>query len=229
MAMTFLQLVQRLKRECGVSGSDPATLQGTLPAEITRLANWVSEAWQEVQRERADWFFLRQPVSFTATAAAGRSYTPTQAGIPLLASYKLDAFRCYAAALGQSNEQILPWLPYDSFRNLYLFGANAQVQARPTLFSVDPQKNLVLGPAPNEDYVIAGEAFLAPQPLVNDADTPSMPSQFHMLVVYKAMEYYGAYDNAPEVYERGKAQYGPMLVRLTIDQAPQFTFGGALA
>jgi hypothetical protein len=229
MAMTFLQLVQRLKRECGVSGADPATLQGVLPGEIARLANWASEAWMEIQRERSDWFFLRQPVSFTATAAAGRSYTPTQAGIPLLASYKLDSFRCYASALGQSNEQILPWLPYDSFRNLYLFGANAQQQTRPVLFSVDPQKNFVLGPAPNADHVISGEAFLAPQPLVLDADAPSMPSQFHMLVVYKAMQYYGAYENAPEVHDRGLVHYGPMLSRLTIDQAPQITWGGALA
>lgn len=229
MAMTFLQLVQRLKRECGVSGSDPATLQGALPAEITRLANWASEAWMEIQRERTDWFFLRQPVSFTATAAAGRSYTPTQVGMPLLASYKLDSFRCYPSALGLSSQQILLWMPYDGFRNLYLFGANALVQARPVLFSVDPQKNLVLGPAPNEDCVVSGEAFLAPQPLVNDADAPTMPDQFHMLVVYKAMQYYGAYENAVEVYERGMAAYGPLLARLTIDQAPQITFGGALA
>lgn len=228
-ALTFLQLVQRLKQECGVSGSAPTTLQGTLPGEIARLAGWINTAWTEIQQARADWFFLRQSVLFTATAANGRSYTPAQAGIAQLGSYKPDSFRCYPASAGVAASQILPWQPYDSFRNYWMFGANSLVNGRPFMFSVDPRKNLVLGPAPNEDYVIEGEAYLAPQPLVNDADTPSMPDQFHMLVVYKAMQYYGAYENAPEVYDRGAAQYGPMLSRLTVDQAPQITWGGALA
>lgn len=227
--MTYLQLVQRLKQECGVTGPDLLSVQGQLVADIARLTNWINAAWIDIQNARRDWFFMRQNVQFNATPDGGRLYTPAQVGIPHLASYKLDSFRCYSAALGVSNQQILPWEPYDQFRNLYLFGANSLVSARPILFSVDPHKNVVLGPIPNETYVISGEAYLQPAPLVNDNDIPTLPDQFHMLIVYKAMMYFGGFDAAPDVYDRGEIEFKRMMLQLQMDQAPQITFGGPLA
>jgi hypothetical protein len=227
--MTFLQLVARLRMECGATGADPVTLQGQLTTETARLAKWINTAWTDLQNARSDWKFMRTAFSFTATQAAGRSYTPAQAGAPLLANWKNDSLRAYAVALGKSNEQILPWLDYDRFRNLYLFGANASMQQRPIMFTVDPQNNLVLGPAPDADYVVSGEAFLLPGALVADTDYPSIPAQYHMILVYKAMMMYGRYENAPEVRQDGEIQYSRMLLELTIDQAPRLHWGGPLA
>lgn len=225
---TFLQLVQQLRQECGVSGANPTTTVGQI-AEINRLVSWIQAAWVEIQGQRSDWFFMREAVSFQVDPTNGMSYTPTQVGEPLLASYKRDSFRAYSVAFGIGNEQILPYLPYDQFRNLYLFGANRARSERPILFTVDPQKNFLVGPAPNEPYIIDGEVYRQPVEFTGDADYPEMPPQFHLIIVYLAMMKYGAFENAPEVYDRGELEYKRMLVRLTIDQTPQIGFGGSLA
>lgn len=227
--LTFLQLVQRLRQECGVSGSAPATLQGTLTAEIARLANWINAAWMDIQNARRDWYFMREDITFVATNDLGRTYTPTQAGVSLVSGYKLDSFRCYPEADGIGAQQYLPWRHYDTFRNQWMFGAQSLVASRPIEFSVDPHKNLLLGPIPDQNYVVTGEAYLQPTNLVADADFPTMPPQFHMLVVYKAMQYYAGYENAPEVYDTGDLNYRRMMTQLVLDQAPQIELDGALA
>lgn len=225
---TFLQLVQQLRQECGVSGANPTTTSNQV-ADIARLVSWIQQAWVEIQSLRQDWFFMRDAVTFQATPDFGGSYTPAQVGEPMLAGYKKDSFRCYSVALGISNEQILPYLPYDQFRNLYLFGANRTIQARPVICSVDPQKNFLVGPVPNEPFIIEGEVFAQPLEFLNDGDYPRMPAQFHMAIVYKAMMSYGGYENAPEVYGRGEAEYKRMLARLIIDQTPTIGYGASMA
>jgi hypothetical protein len=226
--MTFLQLVQRLRQECGVSGADPTTTANQV-RDIARLVGWISAAWVDIQGLRTDWHFMRQAVTFEVTPDDGNKYTPAQVGVPLLASYKRDSFRAYSTAMGVSNEQILPHLPYDQFRNLYLFGANRSLQQRPILFTVDPDKNFVVGPSPDASYTIDGEVFGQPTDFVNDGDYPSMPPQFHMIIVYRAMLHYGQFEAAPEVYQHGEIEYKRMLTRLIIDQTPQMGFCGTLA
>lgn len=225
---TFLQLVQRTCSECSASGAAPVSTANQV-REIARIVDWVQAAWVEIQGLRSDWLFMRQAVTFPVSTEAGISYTPAQIGVPLLADYKRDSFRIYSVAQGLSNEQVLPHLPYDQFRNLYLFGSNRLQQSRPVLFTVDPQKNFLLGPCPNEAYIVDGEVFAQPSEFVNDTDYPSMPSQFHLAIVYKAMMHYGQHENAPEVYQHGELEYNRLKARLIIDQTPKIGFSGTLA
>ena len=74
---TYVQIVNSLKSECGVSGATLATLSNQV-VEINRLAGWVNQAWVDIQEIHDDWFFLRQSFSFS-TVAGQQSYTPTQA------------------------------------------------------------------------------------------------------------------------------------------------------
>ena len=61
--MTFLQLVQRTRRECGIAGSGPTTTVNQ-SGEMARLVDWVQQSWVEIQEEQPDWDFLRNQVSF---------------------------------------------------------------------------------------------------------------------------------------------------------------------
>jgi hypothetical protein len=225
--MNFLQLVQRLRRECGVSGSDPVTVLNQT-GEMKRLVDWINSAWMDIQNTHADWFFLRTPVSFNSVVGQ-QSYTAAQAGITALGSYKIDSFRLYSQSLGASNEMILPFKPYDDFRNLYMFGANRTLQQRPVFFTVDQQKNFLLGPLPDDVYVVNGEYYLQPSEMAANADTPSMPSQYHMAIVYRAMMHYGEYEAAPEVYQHGEIEFQKLMFRMEVDQLPQLSFGAPLA
>jgi len=227
--MNYVQLVGRLRRKCRVIGSNPATLISQ-PEEINRLADWINEAWMEIQLTKNDWSWMRSTFSFT-TVNGQISYTPVQAGIAAntFANWKRDSMRNYPTATGTSGEIQMDYRGYDSWRDMYQFGANRNVYTRPTEISITPDKQLALGPIGASGYTIVGEYFTVASELVADTDTPSLPSQFHMAIVYKAMMYYGASESAQEVYQEGETEFKRMMGRIMIDRLPEITVGGALA
>jgi hypothetical protein len=226
---TFLQLVNRLRSECGVSGSDYTTVVGATGEQL-RLVRWINAGWKDVQNLHADWNFLRQSFTFnTNTVTNQSSYTPAQCNTTNFGNWKKDSLRIYTTSLGFSNEMILRFAPYDEFRNLYLYGSSRTTYTKPTVFSIDPQKNLVLGAPPDlTGYTVNGEYYQLPTELVLDADVPVMPAQFHDAIFYKAMTHYAGYENAAEVNMRGASEYKNLMYRLHIDQLPTMTFGAPL-
>ncbi len=183
--MSFLDMVKRLRQESGTSGAAPFSTVNQ-SGDVRNLVDWISTAWMDIQNERRDWFFMRQPVEFTTTAAKSL-YSASEAGIASFGNFKLDSFRQYRAGLVAS-EMDLPYLPYDMFRNAYLFGAERTRTQLPLHFTVDPQKNFLLGPIPDAAYVINGEGYALPTELTQDSDRPTMPSQYHMAIVWRAVE-----------------------------------------
>ena len=227
---TFVGLVNALKNECGTSGAMLTTLAGQV-TEVNRLAGWIAKSWQDIQETHDDWFFLRQPFSFTTTAQQ-ISYTPTQAGIPVLPGlgiWRRNSFRIYSTVIGTANEMMMPYVHYDTFRDQWLYASMRTTYTRPSVFSIDPQFNVLLGAGPDDIYTVNGEYFQAPQVLVADADIPVMPARFHDLIVYGAMKHYGLYEAAPEVFQRGDAEFKKMMLRLETQQLPTMTFGPSLA
>ena len=233
--MNLLQLVQQVKREGGITGAAPTTVQNQVE-EINRIASWVNSAWLDIQTLHSEWEWMRTAFSFNTVAQQG-SYTPVQAGAVLgtaptvsnLGNWKRNSFRKYLLANGVSGEMILPPIPYDTFRDMYLFGNMRTNYAPPAVFTVDPQKNLILGNAPDAIYVVNGEYYCLPTSLISDSDTPTMPSQFHTAIVWKALAHYGMYEAANESVSKGEREYKALLMRLEADQLPKITFGAPLA
>ena len=225
--MTFLELVQRLRQEAGVSGGSPGTLVGA-SAEVQRYANWINAAWMDIQTLHDDWYFLRSTFSFN-TVAQQQTYTASQCGISALGNFKNDSLRLYSPSLGYSNEMILPYLPYDTLRDMYMFGNMRTTYARPVAFSIDPQKNLVLGTTPDQVYTVNGEYYKQPSLLSGDGDTPALPTQYHLAIVYRALMLFGGYESAKDIFMLGQAEYAKILRRIERDQIPDPVFGAPLA
>lgn len=224
--MSFLDMVKRLRQESGTSGAAPVSTVNQV-GDIKSLVDWISSAWMDIQNERQDWFFMRQPVQFTTTANKG-SYTAAEAGLTTFASYKLDSFRAYSVVAGFASELDLTYRPYDQFRNTHLFGAMRNLRQRPYDFSVDPSKNFLLGPVPDDAYVVNGEGYAMPTEFSQDSDRPTLPAQYHMMIVWRALMYYGQKEAAPEAYTHGQNEYQRLMNKLMTDQLPQVLVGGAL-
>jgi hypothetical protein len=224
--MSFLALVQRLHQESATSGIAPASTVNQT-GDAKRLVDWIATAWMDIQSERRDWFFLREPVQFTTTAGKA-SYTALDAGLLSFASYKTDSFRAYVDG-NVASEEALNYQPWDTFRNVHLMGSQRTLQQRPYDFTVDPAKNFVLGPIPDAAYVVNGEAYALPTPLANDADRPALPPQYHMMIVWRALVYYGYKEAAPEALTFGQNEYERMMRELMADQLPEVAVGGAIA
>ena len=237
--MNFLQLVQRLQLECGVSGT-VTTAQNQI-GSIGRLVTWIGQGWDELQTEHDDWEWMRSSnllgagVSFTTVAGQPSYPLGTGAGtcgvaVANFGKWAKDSFRNYTTTVGVSNEMFLDDIPFDTWRDAYMLGAMRAVQTRPVAIAIGPDKSICLGPPPNSLYTITGDYYVAPSVMSADTDVPALlPAQFHMLIVYKAMMMYAGYESAPEVFQRGMQEYALGLAQLEAIQLPQITFAGSLA
>lgn len=232
-ALTFLQLVNRVRRECGVSGGELLTLQSGLTIEQTRFKDWVNDAWNDLQVMREDWLWMRAQFSFE-TGAGVQNYSLSDIGATDLGDWQRGSFRCYTTSVGPADEQILPFMEYQTWRNVYLYGTMRTTQTRPVVLTVMPDRTLSTGPVPDGVYTILGEYTRAPVALAADSDAPStsanpLPERFQMIVVYRAMKAFATFAVAPEIYDRAMREERRLMQQLLSYGVPTITSGPPLA
>lgn len=169
--------------------------------------------------------------SGTASPATG-TITYTDATNILLTDFGMwakDTFRNYQTSVGLLSEIFMDSIDYETWRNSYQYGALRYTQTRPMQIAVSPAKAICLGPTAAAGYTVTGDYYSVPAELSSDTSSPTMPDQYHMAIVYRAMMSYGAFEAAPEVYQRGELEYNKMMRRIALDRLPTLTFSGALA
>ena len=233
--MTYLQLCQKLAERCGVSGGSstvPTTVVNQ-QGEMRRIVGWINEAYTLIQELEPNWHWMRKSVSFN-TIEGQPIYTQQMCGITDLSNWKLSShdcsFRCYLTSVGVRSEVFMNFVQYDNWRDYYQYGNVRLTQGRPLYVTILPNLSLGLGLTPDSlGYTIVGDYFHEPLQLTADGDIPTMPPQFHMLIVYQAMMLYGAYESAQEIYQEGKLLFNQMMNRLRNIQLNEITWGNPLA
>lgn len=225
--MNYLQLANRLRRKCRVSGSSFATVSGSQVEEYARLLDWINEAWVDIQLKRTDWLWMKKSMSFP-TFLNKASYTIGDIGLTDFANWDLDTFRTYNVSAGINSEIEMGYISYQEWRSNYQLGALRSASSRPIEFAVLPDLSIGLGPVPVAGYNVTGEYFKIPSELLVDLDTPALPTQYHMAIIYRAMMFYGASEVATEVYQEGEKEFNLMMNRLATTQLDTVTLPGAL-
>lgn len=231
--MNYLQLAQRLNSEVGASGTGPTSVVAQTGMNL-RLVNWINTAWLEIQGLHNTWNWMRQPFNWETVAGTG-DYLPTAITNTLtgdlmtdLRYWYKDTFRAQRKSIGIQDEQWLVEWEYYVFRNTYRF--NLQVVGRPVVFAENPQgKAIMLGQVPNDVYLITGEYQQKAWNLTANGDEPDFPEAYHLMIVYKAMLYYGLYESAGEVIQRAQLQYQALLTQLEHEQLQEVYLGNPLA
>lgn len=217
---TYINLCKKLRQEVGASGSDTTTVSAT--GEWKRLCDWVAQAWDEIQMAQPGWLWLRTSKTFNTVAEQGEyAYASAPISLTNFASWRNGSFRLYKDST--DDEQFLSQWHYNDFRDEYLYGSNRTTYSRPTEITVSPTNSLILGSPPDDIYTVVAEYYKAPTTLSADADEPAMPARFHMLIVYRAMMYYGLYESAQEVIARADRMYINMYDQLMADQLDPVT------
>lgn len=220
--MTFLELVNSLRQEADGTGAALTTLSGNLNAENARFKARIIEAWRQIQMlNNGQWHFMRR--SFSAALTAGTwDYLASAAPFSIadLKTWSLDEMRCYATATGYGDEQELTYWPYEDFKRQYRFGAMRTQTGRPTVFSVDPARHLVVGPVPIAGYTVEGVYYAQPVTLSANGDIPAMPTEYHMLIVYRALLADAEFEWSQEQKVRAVREMRRMQAELEIDQLP---------
>ena len=222
--MNFLELAQRLHSEAGVAGATHTTVVGQT-GMLGRLVNWILSAYEDIQNLRPGWKFMQSDFSFS-TVASQQNYTKADAGVDDLASWKTKDVRLYSAVTDESE---LIYHPWDDFRLAFKTGSSRTQEGRPSVFSIKYDLSMDLWVIPDAVFTVNGEYFMQAQTMDEDDDEPIIPSQYHMILVWRALMFYGAKIGASEVYAHGNNEYGRILRRLELNQLPKFTWGKPLA
>lgn len=231
--MNLLEICNRIKRKCRITGAAMTSVSTTQAEEFARVVDWANEAWMLLQRKRPDWKWMRNSMYFTTTAGQA-TYTLAQitaidATFTNFGNWARDTFRCYTTSVGTNDEVEITWLPYDQWRDVYQIGANRATETRPTQFTITPALGIGLGCTPAAGYTISGDYYKVATEMAATDDTPSLPSQFHMAIVYRAMMLYGVSESAPEIYDEGAANFKAIMQEIEAQQLTEIGIAGALA
>ncbi|RVU32717.1 hypothetical protein [Neptunomonas marina] len=194
-----------------MSGTGPASVVGQ-HGEYKLVVDWIAQAWVEIQASTPDWEFMRKDAALVVDAQ--KISLPTDCALPIALVLEHQ---------GQKRE--LFHLPYGEFRERYrltVFGLGLPVvwtnAGHVAHFSA----------IPDQPYPAELEYYRTPQILTEGVDTPLMPERFHMLIVYKAMEYYALYENAPEVLARARQSYNENISELSRSYRPAISLARPL-
>lgn len=236
--MDFLELCQRTVRECEITGDFLTTVDQD--GEFQEVVDWVNEAWMELQLARPNWNWMRSSRLLGAGASfqtvSGTWSYPLGLGAGTVGIAEVDfgrwlreTFRGQITTAGVSSELFLDWIDYDVWRDSYAYGAQQLMRTREVAIAIGPNNSVCLGPFPDSLNTITSDYMRGAKEMVDDTDVPTgLPEQFHMMIVYKAMQYYATINSAPEVLARGKRGYKGRYRRLTGDRVDEVSAGRTL-
>ena len=208
--MNYLELVRRLRVEASVAGSIPASVAGQT-GEIARLVGWVADAWREIQGNRLwKWQWEQATVTVNATTNVVTSSIPARRWV------KDSAF---------ITDKNLDFIEWGEFRLIYPVVSDGDI----TAWSIRPDNAFVTNYKPTTNTSISVERYAIPTELVNDGDTPAMPSRWHMAIVWKALMKYADCEEAGVLRATAEAKLAPILAEIMDEGTEDYFLGAALA
>jgi hypothetical protein len=224
--VTYLEICNQV---AFLSGTFPSlTAISTVTGQTGRKAqavNWTRLAWEQIQTIRQDWLWMRTEFDGAVLAPTQRfeasdfAIDPDRFSRWVYSPRGDSGFTLYLTATGVSDEQPLRYIGWNEFRRAYLRGV--QIAARPGVFTVDTAGQLVLGPAPDDDYTITGEFQKSPQVMTANGDVPEMPAENHWLIVYRALCFLAVNDEAVQQDPAWRLEYRAELSKLERAQLPK--------
>ena len=223
--MDLITLVQTLHRECRLSGSAPTAVTG-LSGRAADLLRWTIEAYNDIQRDKdGQWKWLRKDWQVD-TVADTQSYLPG-AVTDVEDSAVISRFRAwdlneetppfiYLVSDGKQNESELNVRHWSDFRRQFVRATHTS--SAPTVISASPDDKLYFGPTPSGVYRATGSYWRSNQTLAADADVPEMPADYHMLIVWQAIQDYGYTIVAQDILARAATKGAPLYEALTNNQ-----------
>lgn len=224
--MNFRELAQRLHRETQRSTPAPTTVV-TTDIRHLRLIDALKDAWRDIQMDRSysGWKWMRQTLD--ATLVIGQQ---VYSGTSDFGAERFGRWRRQTADYwpivyvdGSPNSQWdVDWVQLDFMRQEWIYINHGP--SVPLAWSVDEQERLVLGPSPSAAYKLRIDYLKAPYELGTgnadpNLDAPDMPEEYHMLLVWKALQDTAISDAKPEVLARAERGYSDLFYKLLRMQA----------
>lgn len=234
--MDFLALARSTRQWSSVSSAAISTVVNQTGKELD-IVDAVNIAWGRIQNLHSTWNWMRAEFSAPLTAVtppAEARYTAASFGITRFRDWVRDivggpnsyrAFSLYLTATGLSDEAPIAETSFELWKNTY--GRGVVEAKRPKVWAKAPDRRFCLGHPPDAAYTLKGEYWMSNQTLAEDDDEPEMPEDYHMAIVWLAVQILTEKDeSAQDVYERAQRKYDELIFRLERDELPSLEIGG---
>lgn len=230
--MNYLELCNSLHEKTGESGVDLTVVSG-LSGYQKKIANYIKNAWIEIQTLHTTWRFMRHEAlpTIAATAETVDANDWVEANLDIsIDEYHKDTFSIYLTATGISDETRLTYVPWERWKDYFGIQYDDGTAGRPTHVTIDPSDDtLKFGPVSDGAYTISFDFNQSPIKLISNADTPNIAASLHEIIVWRALEMYGHREESKWDAEEGRRNYGRLLRRLENRELPEVTIGEPLA
>jgi len=192
---TYLQLVQQLQRDLGVTGAAIPAVTGQSSIN-EKLVNWIADADEFIQSLYWDWKFLWSEYSIATVAGNPAPTVPSDLGVWDRESFWLD----YTLA----TKKKLEYLDYYEWRDS--LGHGVKTNSKPNYITIKPNNSIILERPPDAVYTLTGEYWKTPARMTANADVSAIPAQFHRIIVVQAKLWYAEEEEIPTVYQAAQAE-----------------------
>ena len=210
--MNYLALCDKLLKETGLSDQGVSSVIGQTGLN-KKSVDWINRAWTEIQNLN-DWNFLWKTSSFN-TVNGQQNYDPVDnlALSPALHKWVHSSVRISVTG-GTGYLTYVPWTTW--VRTTFSSG-------KPTSFTIRPDNQISFNTLPDAIYTIYFDYYRTPQQLSTNTDELLLAEQFHDAVLYKAILYVAAEQDAPELYQDAQAQLNIRLSAMGVTALPAIT------
>jgi hypothetical protein len=166
-------------------------------------------AHEEIQLKHGNWKFDWANVVVGLTEGQ-EFYQPNDVWFLESRNWDFDSMYVYRTAEGPTSRTWLSRVDYNTYRQIRVPSAIG----RPIYVTWVPSKELGLYPLPSAGMTFVADYYLKPQILVSNTDTPRIPDEYHMAIVWRAVMMWCASEENPALYQTASANYNSLLLKM---------------
>lgn len=199
--MTFLELCQQTRQECGIQGDGPAAVTSQVGI-LRRVVEWVRDADLFIQRLHPDWGFLWS--EFTDDTIEGSADLTEP---PTVAIWDIESF---AKDRGTSTGMPLEVMTFREYRNNHY----TKEKQEPFRICILPDNSLKLEYPADGVYEIYGNYWRTPVTMTANLDEPLYAAEFHRAVVARAKMWFFEDSEMLNLYQAAEKELVEKLVQM---------------
>lgn len=218
--MDFIGLCQRTWKECALSGAGPSSVNSTNVMH-QQVIGWVSGAWSDIQASQVDWNFLTRisgDQSGVARFMAGQQ-------IYTAADLKMTDFSRLRMAWFKRDGKWIPLKVLHEAPDSLDFLNPGEGYPRRILQAED--NRMWIDNVPDKNIDARFKFVRTHQILEENSDKPIMPAQYHLAIVWKAVEQYALYDEDQGMLQRAVSKFEQIERLLEFNELPDWGFDTA--
>lgn len=208
--MDFKTIVSRTMREAGIpNAAFEATGVSGATGEALRVVGWVEAAYADVQSRRK-WNWLWESAAVTVPSGDYVVAAATVGAVP--------AARYEKGSLHDATGAFFAYRPWEVFR--VSFPAPLIQAGTPSLWTIRPDGAFVVNSRPTADITYTLERYARPDVMANDTDEPVIPTEFQMVLVWRALLLYCNFEEAGVSRATALAEHDRIMNAMGIQDLP---------